>query len=106
MTSLNHRRERFARCVAAGKTHRQAALEAGYSPHSAGCLGAQLIRFRSIDERIRQLRQDRRRAELHSKIIKAKLDVPETIEPTTLFDTNGLAVGVFVPISKEDQKSR
>jgi hypothetical protein len=106
MTSLNHRRERFARCVAAGKTHRQAALEAGYSPHSAGCLGAQLIRFRSVDERVRKLRQDRRGAELQSQIIKAKLDIPETIEPTTLFDTNGLAVGVFVPISNADQSGR
>jgi phage terminase small subunit len=35
MTSLNKRRERFARGIAAGKTNHQAAIEAGYSPHSA-----------------------------------------------------------------------
>jgi len=106
MTSLNTRRERFARGIAAGKTNHTAALEAGYSPHSAGCFGAQLVRFRSVSERVRQLRESRRRAELFGRVVKAQLDIPETIEPTTLFDANGLAIGVFVPFPPSGQTAR
>jgi phage terminase small subunit len=107
MTSLNTRRERFARSIAAGKTNHQAAIEAGYSPHSAGCFGAQLVRFRSVSERVRQLRESRRRAEQFGQVIKARLDIPEEIEGTTLFGTEGSAIGVFFPVPRgRDQTPR
>ena len=103
MQPLNRSRERFARGIAAGKTNYQAAIEAGYSPHSAGCFGAQLVRFRSVSDRVRQLHDTRRRAEQFGRVAKAQLDIPETIEPTTLFDANGLAIGVFVPLPPANQ---
>ena len=102
MPLLNTRREKFCRNVAAGKSHHTAAVEAGYSPHSAACFGAQLVRFRSVSERIRQLRESRRRAEQFGGVVKAQLDIPETIEPTTIFGANGLAIGVFVPLPAGD----
>jgi phage terminase small subunit len=99
MASLNTRRERFARAIAAGKTNHTAALEAGYSPHSAGCFGAQLVRFRNVSERVRQLRESKRRAEQFGQVIKARLDIPEDIQGTTLFGTDGCAIGVFFSVS-------
>jgi phage terminase small subunit len=103
MPSLNRRRETFARCVAAGKSNHAAALEAGYSAHSAGCFGAQLVRFRSVSERVRQLRESRRRAEQYGQVIKARLNIPEEVEGTTLFGVNGEAIGIFFPMPPRDQ---
>ncbi|MGI9073368.1 MAG: terminase small subunit [Bryobacteraceae bacterium] len=42
--------------MARGKTNRQAALAAGYSPRSAGCSGSQLIRQSHVAQRIQELR--------------------------------------------------
>jgi hypothetical protein len=99
---LNTRRERFARSVAGGKSNHKsnhtAALEAGYFSHSAGCFGAQLVRVRSVSERIRELRESRRRAEQVWQVIKARLDIPEHVQGTTLFGTDGSAIGIFFPL--------
>jgi phage terminase small subunit len=106
MTSLNTRRERFARSIAGGKSNHAAALEAGYSSHSAGCFGPQLVRVRSVQQRIRELRESKRRAEQFGQVIKARLDIPEEVQGTTLFGTDGSAIGVFFPLPSTDQTTR
>jgi hypothetical protein len=105
MKLLNFRRERFARRVAAGMSHRQSAIEAGFSPRSASALGSQLVKFHSVSERIRELRHSRQKAAAHSSRIKAEMHVSDAIEPTLCFDSAGQAVGVFVPIAPEQKKS-
>jgi phage terminase small subunit len=46
----------FAENVARGKSHREAAIAAGYSPVSAGSLGAQLVKQAQVARRIFELR--------------------------------------------------
>jgi phage terminase small subunit len=47
----------FAENVARGKSNREAAIAAGYSARSAGCLGSQLAKQARIAERIQELRR-------------------------------------------------
>jgi phage terminase small subunit len=49
--------EAFCQNCAAGKSHRQAAILAGYSQKTAASIGAQLARQPRVEQRIRELRE-------------------------------------------------
>jgi hypothetical protein len=49
------KQEAFARFVAQGKTKRDAAVAAGYSPKSASAIGSRLSKIVKISQRIQQL---------------------------------------------------
>ena len=106
MPLLNLRREKFARGVAVGQSHRKAGLAAGFSRRSVSCLGAQLVRYHRVTERMSELRKSRQKAAQHSDRIKAQLNVPNEIESTPLFNADGVAIGIFVPLPTADQKAR
>ena len=61
------------------------------------------MRFRSVQERVRELRESRRRAEQFGQVIKARLDIPEEIEGTTLVGVDGTAIGIFFSLQPADQ---
>jgi len=102
MPLLNLRREKFARGVAVGQSHRKA----GFSRRSVSCFGAQLVRYHRVMERRSELRKSRQKAAQHSDRIKAQLNVPNEIESTPLFNADGVAIGIFVPLPTADQKAR
>jgi len=106
MPLLNLRREKFARGVAVGQSHRKAGLAAGFSRRSVSCLGAQLVRYHRVTERMSELRKSSQKAAQHSDRIKAQLNVPNEIESTPLLNADGVAIGIFVPLPTADQKAR
>jgi len=84
----------------------KAGLAAGFSRRSVSCLGAQLVRYHRVTERMSELRKSRQKAAQHSDRIKAQLNVPNEIESTPLFNADGVAIGIFVPLPTADQKAR
>jgi len=84
MYSLNTRQEAFASAVAQGKTHREAALSAGYSARSATCLGSQLVKQKRVAERIEELRGKRLGALRTREAILGQLNLSRVdLQPTT-----------------------
>jgi phage terminase small subunit len=57
MSDLDPKHEKFAQCVVAGMTKREAAIEAGYSPSDATSRGSKLSRRPEIAARIHELTQ-------------------------------------------------
>jgi hypothetical protein len=57
-----------------------------------------LIKFHSITERVSELRRSREKAAEHGRRIKAQRNISDEIEPTTLFDSSGMACGIFIPL--------
>jgi len=102
MPLLSLRREKLAREVAAGQSHRKA----GFSRRSVSCLGAQLVRYHRVTERRSELRKPRHKAAQHSDRIKAQLNVQNEIESTPLFNADGVAMGIFVLLPTADEKAR
>jgi Terminase small subunit len=86
------KQEVFAQEVAAGRSHREAAISAGYSHHSASCLGAQLMKKPRVLARVLELRQ-KNKGSLHR--------VP--VRPASmLLDDDGKVVGIFVTLEPEN----
>ena len=88
MTVLNSRRqETFAQAVARGVSPKEAASLAGYSPHSACCIAAQLLKQEKVSERIRELQQDPPAVES---------PVPQ-LHAITVTNAAGKMIGIFIP---------
>lgn len=63
-TLRNHRHEKFAQGLAAGKTQQQAYIDAGFSvKHARFCASRLLNKIPDIDRRVNELLRDRRRVE-------------------------------------------
>ena len=57
--NLSPAQEAFAQALAKGMTQKQAAIEAGYSPHSAHVQGARLFAKAKVKQRVAQLQMSR-----------------------------------------------
>jgi Terminase small subunit len=82
------KQEVFAQEVAAGRSHREAAIHAGYSQHSASCLGSQLMNKPRVRARVLELRQ-RTKGSLHRVAVS-----PASV----LLDDDGNVVGIYVTL--------
>lgn len=86
MFPLNSRKqELFAQAVVRGISHKQAAIEAGYSERSASAIGAQLMKRPKVSERIRELRE-------HPPTKRSPGQ-----QAVTITDAKGTTLGVFIP---------
>lgn len=95
------RQETFARNVAAGKTFRHAAIQAGYSQRSASCLGSQLMKQPGIAARVRELKAAQPRAPItRDTVLRQLADQEQSAEHAVIIhDAVGRALGVFIPAS-------
>ena len=101
MTGLNTKQEQFAQAIFQGKTKREAAILAGYSPKSAGCIGSELARLPKIRSRIEELREADRRAARTRDTVLARLRgaACDDLQPITICNPNGRPLGLFLPFS-------
>jgi phage terminase small subunit len=100
MYLLNAQQEQFAAAVAQGKSHREAAILAGYSLKSATCLGSQLAKRANVAERIVELREQRLRALRTRETILGQLNLAKhELQTITICDAEGAPVGFFVPFA-------
>jgi phage terminase small subunit len=91
MSTLSNRQEKFVREVVAGKSHREAAICAGYSQKSASCLGSQLMSKPRVRARILELKQ-KTRGSLHRVAIRPA---------SMLLDDDGKVVGIYVTLDRD-----
>jgi phage terminase small subunit len=101
MTSLNQRQERFAQAIFEARSKKEAAILAGYSEKSAGCIGSELARMPKIRARIDELREADRRAARTRDTVLARLRgaACDDLQPITICNPNGRPLGLFLPFS-------
>jgi phage terminase small subunit len=101
MTALNKRQEQFAQALFEGKTKKEAAIQAGYSPKSASCLGSELARMPKIRARLEQLQEADRRLRRTQSVVFDRLrgTMSNDLQPITICSQAGQPLGLFLPFS-------
>jgi phage terminase small subunit len=101
MTNLNARQEQFVQALFEGKTKKEAAIAAGYSAKSAGCIGSELARMPKIRARVEELQEADRRAKRTQAIVFDRLRgaASDGLQPVTICAASGAPIGLFVPLN-------
>jgi phage terminase small subunit len=94
--------ELFARFVAEGKSHKEAAIAAGYSEKSAGQIGSRLAKKENISARIAELQEVAAQLSIQKLVLskdwvleKLKENVERALQAIPVLDSQGQATGEY-----------
>lgn len=91
MKGLNPQRRKLIKGIAEGKTGKQAAIEAGYSPRSAECLASRIVKEPAVKSALEKLMD--RVGLSDSKVFKAHADLIAANKTVSIIPAKGETEG-------------